>query len=61
MKFKLKPKPKHGDKRTVNKFAILPVRIGNELIWLEKYKQDQSFMFTDYMVTGGWYIDREYQ
>lgn len=61
MKFKLKPKPKHGDKRTVNKFAILPVRIGDELVWLEKYYQDIVFVNPCGIADAGWYIDREYQ
>lgn len=35
MRFKCKDKPEHGDRRTIKKFAILPIKIDNEIRWLE--------------------------
>ena len=36
-------KPKNGDVRTVNKFALLPVVIGTEWRWLERVVFEQEF------------------
>ena len=35
--------PKHGDERIVERFAIIPVYIGNEIRWLEKVKINQTY------------------
>jgi hypothetical protein len=38
MRFKVKPKPNIGDRKTVIKFAWFPTRVEDNIIWLEKYK-----------------------
>ena len=38
MRLKVKPKPRLYDEKTVNKFAYLPTRIDDTIIWLEYYK-----------------------
>jgi len=44
MKFKLKQQPVVGDTRTISKFAFLPIRIENEIRWLERVKIKQQYV-----------------
>ena len=48
MRFKVKPKPYI---RFVRRFAIFPVRINNEILWLEKYyiMQKQESRYSGYI------------
>lgn len=41
MRFAVKPKPKDGDTRIIERFLIFPTRIGNEIRWLETIKVRQ--------------------
>jgi len=64
MRWKTKLSPQNGDKRTITKFAWLPVEVGNKTIWLEKYKEHQLYVHEygqyTYYVTSQWYvIERE--
>lgn len=43
MKFKIKHH-KYGDTRIVKKFAWLPVKINDCMIWLEYYTVEQSYL-----------------
>lgn len=36
---KLKHEPEEGDYKIVKRFAWLPIKIENKLIWLERYKE----------------------
>lgn len=38
MRLKVKPEPNFFDKKTVTKFAYLPTRIDDTIVWLEKYE-----------------------
>lgn len=38
MRFKVKPKPDWHDKKTVIRFAWFPIRVKDNIIWLEKYE-----------------------
>ncbi len=44
MKWKVKPKPRLGDKRLVTRFAWLPIRAGDEIRWLEWVVICQEYM-----------------
>jgi hypothetical protein len=37
MKWKSKPEPKEGDKKTKHKFALFPVKVQDKWVWFEKY------------------------
>ncbi len=37
MRFEVAPIPKHHEHKHVKRFAILPVRVQDEYIWLETY------------------------
>jgi len=39
--------PKFGDKRTITKFAFLPIKIGNQTRWLQTVTLEQEY------ITGG--------
>jgi len=46
--------PHRGDKRTVTKFAFLPIRIGRETRWLTTVTLDQEYVCegaADYIFT----------
>ncbi len=43
MRFKVQPKPKKGDIRYIEVFALLPKRIADEVVWLESYYAKQEF------------------
>ena len=51
MKFKVKEKP---HVRFVRRFAIIPVRLGREIIWLESYyaMQKQESRYGGYITIG---------
>lgn len=36
-----------GDRRTVRKFAWLPVTVDKVTVWLERYEADQSYRWGD--------------
>ena len=51
MKFKVKPQPCFWDKKTVTRFAWFPIRVEDNIIWLEKYECTYRFerdSFWDY-------------
>lgn len=55
MRMKLANKPIYGDVRRVIKFAWLPKRIGDTLIWLETYVAYQRYDDPDLAILGlGW-------
>jgi hypothetical protein len=41
MRFQLKPQPHRSD--WVRWFAVLPVRIGNQLVWMEYVERREQF------------------
>lgn len=41
MRIKLKTKPRKGEKRFVDKFLFFPLKIGDEIRWLEFSKIEQ--------------------
>ena len=43
MRRDIEPEPKLGDIRIKIKFAWLPTKIENKMIWLEKYKSVQGY------------------
>jgi hypothetical protein len=69
MKWKAEPikYDRQGDKRTLNKFAYLPVRLeNNTFIWFERYKEDQTYQEADVTLAGrvdwgGWSTTRKHQ
>jgi hypothetical protein len=44
MRFKKAQPPLHGDKRTLKRFAWLPIRFSRFILWLEFYQQKQVFV-----------------
>ena len=44
MRYIKKPKPQTGDKRTIKKFALLPIIINEEVRWLEFVTIYQEFI-----------------
>jgi hypothetical protein len=54
VKWKL-TKPKIGDRRTVRKFAWLPVEIGDTKVWLETYETVEE-VFEDEDRYGVYYL-----
>lgn len=55
MRMKLANKPIYGDVRRVIKFAWIPKRIGDTLIWLEPYVACQRYDDPDLAILGlGW-------
>lgn len=58
---------KYGDRRTVRRFAWVPVSIGENRIWLEHYFSDEEFAeWEEYDHEGntclrGWKILRQWQ
>lgn len=59
MRWEIKRKPILGDSRIKRKFAFMPVKIGNEMVWLEfydshqRYEPDLDERDADYYVFGG--------
>jgi hypothetical protein len=49
MKFYLTPTPEFGDKRRRNKFAYIPTKVGNVIVWLESYT-----VYEEYGPLSGW-------
>ena len=48
-------KPKYGDKRTVKKFAWLPVECeGSYIAWMEWYDEEQVWITDYYTDRGSW-------
>lgn len=47
--------PKHSEWRTKTLFAWLPVRIGDQYVWLERYEVQQN-----YMAVHGWVTQHKY-
>lgn len=43
MRFKATPSPEPFSTRTVTKFALLPRKVENQIIWLERYSVRQFF------------------
>lgn len=43
MRWTIKQEPKWGDTRTKIKFAWLPVKIENTVVWLEEYESLQRY------------------
>lgn len=35
--------PDYGDRRTITKFAIFPIKIGREIRWLERVTLEQRY------------------
>jgi hypothetical protein len=55
MRMKLAKKPEYNDWRRVIKFAWIPKRIGDTLIWLEPYVAHQIYDDPDLACLGlGW-------
>jgi len=38
MRLKIKPEPNFFDKKTIIEFSWIPIRVENNIIWLEKYE-----------------------
>jgi len=38
MRLKVKPEPNFFDKKTIIEFSWIPIRVENNIIWLEKYE-----------------------
>ena len=45
MKWKAKPTPKNGDTKIVKKFALFPIRIKDEVRWLEICKIEMVYWY----------------
>lgn len=56
MRWTAKQKPTLGDERVKIKFALFPVVIGNEKIWLERYKLIQAYR----LVSDGFFSTLEW-
>lgn len=55
MKRNLKPRPKINSIRILEKFAWLPIEIGNEIRWLEKVRIEQIYLRkVDRVFIGCW-------
>lgn len=35
--------PKHGDRRDINRFCLLPTNVGDTIVWLEKIRVIQEY------------------
>ena len=46
MRWKAKPKNKVGDKRIIEQFLLIPIKISDEWRWLEKAKIEQELKET---------------
>jgi hypothetical protein len=53
-------KPKYGDKRTVKKFAWLPVECDNDTtcVWFEYYDEEQVFHVDYHSDRESWCMNR---
>jgi hypothetical protein len=40
--------PRYGDRKTVTKFALFPIKIGNELRWLEYVTMELEFRISEW-------------
>lgn len=59
MRWKTKPLPKHGDKKTVKRFALLPMELyGGTTVWLETYYADK--VYHNGYAGGSWGTIRRY-
>ena len=54
MRFKVKPEANIGDKKTVIRFAWFPVRIEDNIVWLEKYKATYIYTY-DRVYSSYWW------
>jgi hypothetical protein len=43
MRLKVKPEPNFFDKKTIIEFAWIPIRVENNIIWLEKYERTYRY------------------
>jgi hypothetical protein len=43
MKWKEKTEPYHGERRTYQKFAWMPIKVGEYTVWLEAYQVTEEF------------------
>ena len=43
MRLKVKPEPNFFDKKTTIEFAWIPIRVENNIIWLEKYERTYRY------------------
>lgn len=57
----VRSKPKHGDTRTVIRFALFPTRVeGDIIVWLELYEEHQEYHhivydgFEETLTHSGW-------
>ena len=55
MKWDLSPRPKNGDVRVLKKFAIVPMRVDNTMVWLEPVVIQQEFRTFSYETIDGVY------
>lgn len=64
MKWTAKQKPKEGDTKSKVKFAILPVKVEDKWIWLEKYIANyeyKTFLYRhDTVVSSGIFTEKYY-
>lgn len=55
MKWSLNPRPTVGEVRVIKKFAILPMRVGNSMVWLEPILIQQEYRRFTYDTIDGIY------
>lgn len=68
VKTKKKSPHKHGDRRTIKRFAFWPTKVvdnqgGYWTIWLESYYKDQQYYSPEYAFGPGtdyWYTKKKY-
>ena len=44
MKWKEKTEPSHGERRTYQKFAWMPIKVGEYTVWLETYQVTEEYV-----------------
>lgn len=60
MRWNLSPKPTIGEVREIKKFAILPMRIGDSMVWLEPILIQQEFRRFTYDTVDGIYTSNKW-
>jgi hypothetical protein len=46
MKWKEKTEPYHGERRTYQKFAWTPIKVGGYTVWLEAYRVTEEYVLS---------------
>tara|TARA_R110000868_G_scaffold400382_2_gene674725 strand:+ start:156 stop:356 length:201 start_codon:yes stop_codon:yes gene_type:complete len=56
MKFKVKPEPQIGDKKSKIRFAFIAKRIQDHIVWLEKYECVYRYSYDRFWKSYYWEV-----